>query len=215
MRSSSKGVLVATDKAQFEGDYAILATTASVAARVYADAGTTERALMATPYSATINIAIATTPEYRVPTGLANVYGIPFTQADRGPLAAITIERNKSPDRAAGGELFAVMMENGAAAEAMTLADDVLLARVMPKLETYFPGLSRQVAWARVMRWPEAIPRSPVGRSQALHQYRHQNHRERKVYLAGDYMGFPWTDSAAATGIWAADQIIAQPLTSN
>jgi len=181
-----------------------------VAARLYSDADTTERALMATPYSATINIAIATAPDYRVPAALANVYGIAFTQADRGPLAAITIERNKSPDRVSGGELFDIMLENDAAGEAMALADDAILARVMPELEAYFPGLSRQVAWARVMRWPEAIPRSPVGRSRALHQYRHENHRQRKVYLAGDYMGFPWTDSAAATGMWAADQIIAQ-----
>jgi len=210
LRVGDNGVLAVTDKAQFEGNYVILATTASVAARLYSDADTTERALMATPYSATINIAIATAPDYRVPAALANVYGIAFTQADRGPLAAITIERNKSPDRVSGGELFDIMLENDAAGEAMALADDAILARVMPELEAYFPGLSRQVAWARVMRWPEAIPRSPVGRSRALHQYRHENHRQRKVYLAGDYMGFPWTDSAAATGMWAADQIIAQ-----
>ena len=210
VRVRDNGVLVVTDKAQFEGDYAILATTASVAARVYADADKTERALMATLYSATINVAIATAPEYRVPVGLANVYGILFTQVDRERLAAIAIERNKSPDRVAGGELFDVMLDSDAAGEAMALADDVILARVMPELEAYFPGLSRRVAWARVMRWPEAVPRSPVGRSRTLHQYRNANHRKRKVFLAGDYMGFPWTDSAAASGMWAADRIVAQ-----
>ena len=102
------------------------------------------------------------------------------------------------------------MSDSDAAGEAMALADEVILARVMPELEVHFPGLSRRVAWARVMRWPEAIPRSPVGRSRTLHQYRNDNHRKRKVFLAGDYMGFPWTDSAAATGMWAANRIIAQ-----
>ena len=208
VRVNDNRVLVVTDKAQLEGDYVILATTASVAACLYSDADTTERALMATPYNATINIAIATVPNYRVPAGLANLYGILFTKADSGRLAAIAIERNKSPDRVARGELFDVMLDNDATGEAMPLSDDIILARVMPELEAYFPGLSRRVAWAQVMRWPEATPRSPVGRSRALHQYWHENHRERKVYLAGDYMGFPWTDSAAATGIWAANQIM-------
>jgi oxygen-dependent protoporphyrinogen oxidase len=210
LRVRDNRVLVVTDKAQIQGDFVILATTASAAARLYADANATEQALMATPYNSTINIAIATAPDYRVPAGLANLYGITFTPADRGPLVGITIERNKSPDRVAEGELFHVMLNHDAAVEAMALADDAILARVMPELETYFPGLSRRVAWARVMRWPEAIPRSPVGRSRTLHQYRNEDHRKRKVYLAGDYMGFPWTDSAAATGMWAADQIIAQ-----
>jgi oxygen-dependent protoporphyrinogen oxidase len=208
LRMRDNRVLVVTDKAQIEGDFVIVATTASVAARLYADANATEQALMATPYNATISIAIATAPDYRVPAGLANLYGITFTQADRRRLAGITIERNKSPDRVAEGELFHVVLDHDAAVEAMALADDAILARVMPELETYLPGLSQRVAWARVMRWPEAIPRSPVGRSRALHRYRHDNQEKRKVFLAGDYMGFPWTDSAAATGMWAADQII-------
>ncbi|MFZ1073464.1 MAG: FAD-dependent oxidoreductase [Verrucomicrobiia bacterium] len=208
VRVNDNRVLVVTDQAQFEGDYVILATTASVAARLYSDADPLERALMATPYNATINIAIATAPDHRIPAGLANVYGILFAQSDHRRLAAIAIERNKSPDRVAGGELFDVMLDNDAAREAMPLSDDTILARVIPELEAYFPGLSKRVAWARVMRWPEAIPQSPVGRSRSVHQYRHEKRRERKVYLAGDYMGFPWTDSAAATGIWAANQIL-------
>jgi oxygen-dependent protoporphyrinogen oxidase len=208
VRVKDNRVWVVTDKAQLEGDYVILATTASVAARLYFDADPTERTLMATPYNATINIAIATAPDYRVPAGLANLYGILFTQADRRRLAAIAIERNKSPDRVAGGELFDVMLDNDAAREVMPLSDDIILARVMPELESCFPGLSQRVTWARVMRWPEATPQSPMGRSRFLRQYRHENRRRRKVYLAGDYMGFPWTDSAAATGIWAANQIL-------
>ena len=39
---------------------------------------------MATPYNATINIAIATIPDYRVPAGLANLYGMWFTQGIAG-----------------------------------------------------------------------------------------------------------------------------------
>jgi oxygen-dependent protoporphyrinogen oxidase len=210
VRATGRGVLVSAGKELIEGDYAILATTAPVAARVYAGASATEQALMATPYAATINIAIATAPGYRAPRGLARVYGILFTQADRGRLAAIAIERNKSAERVAGGELLDVMLDHDAAVELMAMDDDLIQSKVLPQLETYFPGLSQQIAWTRVIRWPEAVPRSPVGRSQALHRYRSENNRKRKVYLAGDYMGFPWTDSAAAAGLWAARQILAQ-----
>jgi oxygen-dependent protoporphyrinogen oxidase len=214
VRAGDSGVVVATDQTQLAGNYAILATTASVATRLHVDADPTERALMATPYNACINLAIATAPDYRIPAGLANVYGILFSQADRGRLAAIAIERNKSPERVAGGELFDVMFDDGAAREAMAWSDEAIVARVLPELEAHFPGLSQRVAWSRVLRWPEATPRSPVGRSRILNQYR-QEQRRRKVYLAGDYMGFPWTDSAAATGIWAANQILKAELERN
>jgi oxygen-dependent protoporphyrinogen oxidase len=208
LRAEDHRVLVETDQGPLAGDYLILATTASVAARLYVDAGPTERALMATPYHSTINLAIATAPGYRVPAGLAGVYGILYGQSDRGRLAAIALERNKSPERVAGGELLDVMLENDAAREVMSSSDDHILASVMPELEVHFPGLSRRVAWARVTRWPEATPCSPVGRSRAVQHYRQEDHRQRRVFLAGDYLGFPWTDSAAATGIWAAGQIL-------
>jgi oxygen-dependent protoporphyrinogen oxidase len=201
---------IVTDRAEVDADFVVLATTAWVAARLNSGGSETEQALMATQYHATILLAIATSPGYRLPSALSDVYGVLFGRANPGRIAAIAFERNQSPDRVPAGKLLNVMLDSEAAREAMSWSDDATLAWVMPELEGRFPGISGQIAWAQVTRWPEAIPQSPVGRSGAIYRYRNQDHRQRRVFLAGDYLGFPWTDSAAATGIWAAEQIVAQ-----
>lgn len=34
-----------------------------------------------------------------------------------------------------------------------------------------------------------------------------KRNKNNRIWLAGDYLGLPWTDSAAQTGLWAATQI--------
>ena len=46
-----------------------------------------------------------------------------------------------------------------------------------------------------------------LGRAYSVKQYRDTGSASNRIWLAGDYLGFPWTDSAAQNGIWAADQI--------
>lgn len=49
----------------------------------------------------------------------------------------------------------------------------------------YFPGVRDSVRWTHCVRWPEAEPYSPPGRSRAVAEYRRGLGRERRVVLAG------------------------------
>lgn len=69
-------------------------------------------------------------------------------------------------------------------------------------------GRDDAVTAARVQRWEAAEPLSPVGRARAIAAYRASADARRRVLLAGDYMGSPWTDGAAETGMWAARTLL-------
>jgi oxygen-dependent protoporphyrinogen oxidase len=201
-------VVVNTDEEGFRAEHVILATTASVARAVYPQASEAEQKLMRTRYSSTLNIAVATESGFQCGSCLEDVYGILIPEAERQVIAAVTIESNKSPDLVPCGELFNVMLSDKAGRELIYCPEDEVLNRVLPELERYLPGISDAVRFVRIYRWEEAQPRSPVGRSKAICVYRRTCGPDRRVLLAGDYVGTPATEGAAETGVWAAGRIL-------
>ena len=200
-------VVVATDEECYRAERVILATTASVARAVYPQANEAEQMLMRTRYSSTLNIAVATESGFQCGSSLEDVYGILIPGAERQVIAAVTIESNKSPDLVPCGELFNVMLADEAGRELIHCPEEEVLSRVLPELERYLPGISEAVRFVRIYRWEEAQPRSPVGRSKAICVYRRACGPDRRVLLAGDYVGMPATEGAAETGVWAAGRI--------
>jgi len=89
----------------------------------------------------------------------------------------------------------------------MSMTDDAIVQAVTPEAEKYFPGLSTQIATTRIYRWKHAEPYSHVGRAKALLHYRNGRALDQRVLLAGDYMSMPFTEGAAESGKWAAEQI--------
>jgi oxygen-dependent protoporphyrinogen oxidase len=208
LRVGRNHVVVTTDEQCFRAEHVILATTASVARAVYPQANEAEQKLMRTRYSSTLNIAVATASGFRCGCCLEDVYGILIPRAERQVIAAVTIESNKSPDLVPCGELFNVMLSDEAGRELIHRTEEEVLNRVLPELERYLPGISEAVRLVRIYRWEEAQPRSPVGRSKAIGDYRRTCGPDRRVLLAGDYVGMPATEGAAETGVWAADRIL-------
>jgi oxygen-dependent protoporphyrinogen oxidase len=86
--------------------------------------------------------------------------------------------------------------------------EDFVLAEVLPELQRYFPGIDNKIEFVHFSRWAQAEPRSPVGRSRGLQQYRQQWHPDMKVILAGDYMSIPCSEGAAESGKWAANALV-------
>ncbi|MGV8894728.1 MAG: protoporphyrinogen/coproporphyrinogen oxidase [Burkholderiaceae bacterium] len=203
------GVRVATPHGSLHADQVILATTASVARRLYDVDCTLTQALLATEYSSTINIGIA------VPGGIDgckvphDVYGLLIPRRERQVIAAVGIESRKSPHLVPQGELLNVMLDSKAGTRLVDAAEEVVLAEVLPELEQYFPGVSQRMAFAHFCRWHEAEPRSPVGRSRAIGAYRRPCSPAQQVTLAGDYLSIPTTEGAAQSGIWAANLLLA------
>ena len=106
-------------------------------------------------------------------------------------------------------ERGAPFLSGAPGAEMVKRSDRDILNCVLPEVETYFPGATKAQRFAHIVRWEEAIPKSPIGRSRNIAEYRRSWSPRRRVVLAGDYMGMPSTDGAAETGLWAATQILA------
>ncbi|NUA26735.1 FAD-dependent oxidoreductase [Cupriavidus basilensis] len=95
------------------------------------------------------------------------------------------------------------------AADRLGASDAQILADVLPEDEHYLPGISRQLQDCLVTRWAQAMPTVPVGRAADVLAYRSRAPASRqRVFLAGDYVNAPFTDAAAATGLWAAQAIM-------
>jgi oxygen-dependent protoporphyrinogen oxidase len=72
----------------------------------------------------------------------------------------------------------------------------------------WLPGLADRVIDSRVTRWDEGLPHVPVGHATAIQRYRDRLPAASPVILAGDYLGFAWTDAAAFNGRWAAERLL-------
>ncbi len=188
-------------------DYAVLATPAPIAGKIYPQAPPWAAPLLATRYSSTVNLGIATRRAWDGRAALRDVYGILIPRRERKNIAAIALESHKHPARAPQGELLDVMLAGAAGARLLDAPEAAITEEVLAEAETYFPGLRDEVLFVKHFRWRYAEPRSPVGRSRAIREYRRRWTPEQRVILAGDYMATPTTDGAAHSGLWAAEQI--------
>jgi protoporphyrinogen/coproporphyrinogen III oxidase len=205
------GVVVQLSGEQMSADHVVLAATAPIAARLYRAGDEVERRLLATEYVQGVKIGLATSRHWRNEPGLKDVWGFLIPRPDRQFVASATLESAKDLERVPDGEMLNLFVKTGAAAALMDLSDDEILAKVLPDIERFFPGATSTKRFAEVGRLPHALPKSPVGRSRDLAQYRKSRPSSRRVLLAGDYMGLPHFESAIETGMWCADQIIQQP----
>jgi protoporphyrinogen/coproporphyrinogen III oxidase len=206
----ARGIVVATGAGELEAEHAIVAVPAHVARDLLGDRATpAEAELLATTYSTTISVCLGLAGGYRLPAAIRDIYGFFVPARERERIAAVSIERNKSPDRTHDGELLVAFLTGDAGERLLGQSDGDVLAAVLPELERWMPGLSDAVTMTHLIRWAAALPRSPVGRARAVAAYRRIPRPDRSLLLAGDYAGSPWTDGAADTGEWAAAELIA------
>jgi len=114
--------------------------------------------------------------------------------------------RPRKAEREPGGSL---MVYSGAdlGRRLLELDDGHVTATYLDDLESIYPGLKTQVREVVIQRWPKGLPYPRPGR------YRLQAALQRPlgdVFLAGDYLGTWYTDTAIATGTAAAETIRAK-----
>lgn len=200
-------IALESNSGTFYADRAILAVPATKGKSIFTFANELESKLLETQYSSTINVGIATDPLWSLPRSLQEIYGILIPRLERQRIAGIGIESNKRAHRIKEGELFDIMLDNQSSVELFNKSDDNLLKVILPELEKYFPRVSEFIRLTHVIRWQDAEPISSLGRSKDIKKYNETLSSTAQVILAGDYMGFPYTDSAAFTGKWAAEFI--------
>lgn len=208
IESSNDSVTIAAGASRMKADFAVLAVPAADAQRLYSSDDAITQRLMATPYSPNINIAVMTNESFHLPDSLEAVYGLLIPRGERRSIAAIGIESNKNRDCAPQGQLLNIMLSNTASKSMISMTDDVIIRTIVPEAENFFPGLPSHLVAARVYRWKQAEPHSHVGRARDLLHYRIKDRvSNQRVLLAGDYMSMPFTEGAAESGKWAAEQI--------
>lgn len=195
--------------ATFTAPRAVIAATGSAARRLHRQADGLESSLMGTGYASTVVLALATDRKWNDAPNLDRVLGLGIPAVERDLVAAVGIESNKNSDAAADGELLNVYLSGRAGAEWLRAPEGALRERVVAELERYFPNLSSSIRFTRAYRWAEAEPLSPLGRSRGILEYRQRPPAGRRLWLAGDYMSMPWTEGAADSAAWVADQILA------
>ncbi|GAA2520676.1 protoporphyrinogen/coproporphyrinogen oxidase [Pilimelia columellifera] len=206
-RDGARAVVTTTDGEEV-ADRVILAVPASAARAILHDPTDLQRRLTATPYSRGLLVGVPLSAALR-PHQLAGAYGILVHPGEENPVAAVAVASRAHP-AAADRDLLTVML-NQHAADALRAADDATvvkaalagLRRLDPTVE---PLLPPDTDTARVVRHQEAMPTVPTGHAAAVVAYRDRP-RADPIALAGDYLGFPWTDSAAATGVWAGRRL--------
>lgn len=123
----------------------------------------------------------------------------------RAELAALAVASRAG--HAADDRDLVTCMFTDVAARAQSSWDDAdLIAAARAEVVRLAPSLrGRLDAESRVFRIPQAMPTVHPGRLTDVAAYRAT--ASGRVVLAGDFLAFPWTDSAAATGLWAARRV--------
>lgn len=202
--ATGPGARVRTPEGRLDAEHVILATPATVARKLRAAECEPERRLLETDYSSTINISLAVRKPVSTAEVSGDVYGLLIPRRERHVIAAVALESRKCARYVSRGELVNVMLSGTAGRRLQRASDEVVLSEVLPELRRYFPGVDREIDFAQFNRWPQAEPRSPVGRSRDIREYRRVWHQGMKIVLAGDYMGAPCAEGAAESGQWAA-----------
>ena len=200
---------VTTATSRMQADFVIVAIPATGAQHVYSESDEVTQRLLATQYSTTVNVAVLTKEGFSLPDALKDVYGLLIPRMERDNIVAVGIESNKNRDCVGQGQLLNIMLSCTASKSMTSMTDEALVQAVVREAEKFFPGLSTQIAMSRIYRWEQAMPYSHVGRAKDLVHYRKDcRPSEQRVLLAGDYMSMPYTEGAAESGKWAAEQII-------
>jgi hypothetical protein len=204
-RDRTGGALVLANGTVVEGDRIVLAVPAPAAASLVADPSPLEAQLLSTPYSSGLLVVLAC----RRPLSereLGGAYGLLASPSQAGPIAALCVA-SRAGHAAPGVDAVTVMFDGEAAQCSMVTgeSDTELIARAVAALCEFAPTVAEAVDWhaSSVVRIPAAMPTCRVGRASLVRRYCAECRGP--VILAGDYLAFPWSDSAALTGLWAAN----------
>jgi protoporphyrinogen/coproporphyrinogen III oxidase len=186
--------------------HAVITTPAPVTARIAADLEPqTAAALRQVRYGPFVSAAFLTGETGPAPWD--RCYAIATPNRSFNIFFNVTsIARSTEPERRPGSSIM-VFAPAQLAARLLDLDDTAILERFTADADQIFPGFGAQVREAHVRRWPLGLAYCFPGRGRlqpALTRPLNQ------IWLAGDYLGTFYTETAITTGWRAANGILAQ-----
>lgn len=205
---SHENVLVKTADQTIEFDFVILACPAPIAKQIYSSNSEFEQKLINTEYSSTLNIGALLNKKIQN-KAINKSYGVLIPRNERQIISAIGIESNKYSGRVPEDkELLDIMLDGINGKTFLDKTDEDIIKEISTEICKFIPEFESELITSHIIKWKYAEPKSLVGRSKLIKLYRESLTNKSKILLAGDYLGFPYTDSAAHTGKWAADFIL-------
>ncbi|MGH3475667.1 MAG: protoporphyrinogen/coproporphyrinogen oxidase [Nocardioidaceae bacterium] len=198
--------VVDTARGRRQAAAVILATPAQPTSAILADPTPDEASVLAVPYSRGLLVGLALRDPL-TPDELGGAYGLLASPQETTALAAIAVLSRADPD-ASSGDVLTVMLRPAAVHRWWSAADPTVRAAAIAAVSPLLPHLTDRVTDTRVVRWAQAMPSVLIGHARAVTAYRAGVTPTDPIVLAGDYLGFPWTDAAAFNGRWAADRLL-------
>jgi len=125
-------------------------------------------------------------------------------------IALLFLDHNKSSDRAPVGHgLINCHWETDAAAKAMDLDDDELIARSFASARRVFPEIAGGLAFGQVARWPQALPLTEVGAYRLIGAFNATMDPASRIQFASDYMSAAGQNTAVELANRAVERIAA------
>jgi oxygen-dependent protoporphyrinogen oxidase len=197
------GYVVGNERRQVQARFAIVATPAYVTRSILRGLPEeTDRALGEIVYGPYVVAAFLTDETFPMPYD--HVYAVAVANKSFNMLFNMAnVVRAQSPAREPGGSLM-VYSGAGLGRRMLELSDEGVTRTYLDDLSDIYPEARRAVREVVIQRWERGLPYPRPGR------YRLQPALERplgKVFLAGDYLGTWYTETAIQTGMAAAEAI--------
>lgn len=199
--------LQAGQPAAYEAAAVVCATPATAVGQIFPQLSAERRAFFgAVRYSASAAVALGL--DRRLPPEL---YGLMLPRRESGVLAAAMVQSARLPEALPPGRDVLQLHSAGPVSAALLRNDDpticaVLLAELRRTIPAYAPAGAGQ--FARVYRWPEALPEFDVGHFQRLQRFAEGQIEEPGLVYAGDYLGGPFIEGAIVSGEQAAGRLL-------
>jgi oxygen-dependent protoporphyrinogen oxidase len=188
---------------EVEARCAVLATPAYVSRRIAVDLDRDVRdALSKIKYGPFVVTALLT--DETEPQVWDDAYAIATPKRSFGVvLNPSNIARGYEPERRPGSSLMT--FSTAALAQRLLDLDDDDIQRIhLDDLEQVLTGVTTKIVEAQVQRWPLASPYCFPGRGRLQTAL---TRRSGRVFLAGDYLGSLYTETAISTGLSAAQEV--------
>lgn len=142
-------------------------------------------------------------------------HGYVIPRREGSPILACTITSTKFPHRApAGWTLVRAFVGRAGQPDALAHDDDALIALARDGIEHHL-GIGEAPAWARVFRWPDAIPQYNVGHLARVERIESRLAALPGVYLAGHTLRGIGIPDCIASGERAAAAAVAHVESGN
>lgn len=192
---------------ELAADALVCATTASVAARIFPQLNSEQRAFFeAVRYSSSAAVALGL--EQRLPP---ERYGLLLPRRESGVLAAAMVQSARLPDGLPPDRDVIQLHSAGPVGDALLRNhDDTIRAALLAELRRILPDYAPPgpELFARVYRWPEALPEFDVGHFRRLQRFAEGWIEPERLVFAGDYIGGPFIEGALVSGEQAAARLL-------